>query len=247
MAIKTLAFALFLILSSVKTENTIVDNNVEIIDNNNREDDMDPEIGDGSLISQIEAIYRKHFQKVHNNEIKVDEVKPNTNGNTGDKSHSNWVSKHRAKIINSLLILTGFAIFVLVGFRYYAITQSIKVQSAEIEGYAQQLEKIIEGTDKLVFMTWKDQKEGLKFIDNPAYKKKSTGEMSKVQQIQAEIEKVEEDITKKSKEIDVLRDKELYYINQIEKLEKELEEGRELVLDEGAALGFAETVIREFK
>ncbi len=34
------------------------------------------------------------------------------------------------------------------------------------------MENIIEDTDKLVFVSWKDQKEGIVFLDNPSYKKK---------------------------------------------------------------------------
>ena len=45
--------------------------------------------------------------------------------------------------------------------------------------YADTMDKIIEGSDNLVFATWKDQKEGIVFVENPAYKTKSKQDLSK--------------------------------------------------------------------
>lgn len=160
---------------------------------------------------------------------------------------STWFELNKNKIFNGLLIIVGFVLFVLIAYKYYSINMSIKEQHAQIQNYADQLETIIEGADRLVFATWKDQKENIKFVDNPAYKKKAEGEMSKTQQIEAEILKVQKDIEKKTKDIDNLREKEEYYNKEINQLEVELAEARTLVLDEGAALGFADTVLREFK
>lgn len=207
-------------------------------------------ISDGSektVIDYLEKSEIKKQKEKYENNTKKDKHGKEEN-DQGDSSKKNaWLKNNRNQIINSLLILTGFAMFVLVGFKYYTLNKSIKEQNAEIENYADQLEQIIDGTDRLVFMTWKDQKEGIRFVDNPAYKKKSEEELTKLQQIQVEIEKVENDIEKKSKEIDLLREKELYYMGEIEKLEHEFESARAVVLDEGAALGFAETVLKEFK
>lgn len=158
-----------------------------------------------------------------------------------------WFEANRSKILNGVIIVVGFALLGLISYKYYSINASIKEKHAQIQDYAHQLETIIEGTDKLVFATYKDQKENIQFIDNPAYKKKSQGELTKAQQIQAEIAKVEEDIKKKEKDIDNLRSKESYYDKEIDQLEQELDVAKTRVLDEGAALGFAETVLREFK
>lgn len=158
-----------------------------------------------------------------------------------------WFFKNKQAIIAVLLISVGFVLFSLVTYKVFNINQDIIKQKAEITNYAQKLEEIIQGTDKLVFATWKDQREGIKFVDNPAYNKKVEKDLSKAQRILSEIEKVEEDIKKKHQEITKLREKEIFYVEEVEDLEKELEQGKTEVLDEGAALGFAETVLREFK
>lgn len=158
-----------------------------------------------------------------------------------------WLIKNQKKIVNVLLMIVGIALLVLICYKYYSINLAIKVKHAEIQNYANQLENIMDGADKLVFITWKDQKEGIQFVDNPAHKKKINTDLTKTEQIQAEIAKVEEDIKKKAKEIDSLKEKESYYTGEIAKLETELEEAKTLVLDEGAALGFAESVLKEFK
>ena len=220
-----------------------------------------PEISDSSktvsidntqktIIDDLEERHIKEDREHHRIDSEEDDaytVIDDVTEDSDEKAEPSWLEKNKGKVINALLVMVGFALFALIGYKLYSLQMSIKEKNREIEGYANQLERIIEGTDKLVFMTWKDQKEGIQFIENPAYKKKSDVELTKVQQIQAEIEKVEDDINKKSKEIDSLREKELYYINEIEKLENELEDGKALALDEGAALGFADTVVREFK
>ena len=158
-----------------------------------------------------------------------------------------WLKSNRDRILNVLLVVIGFSLFALITYKYYTINLSIKEQREQIQNYANQLESIIEGSDKLVFATWKDQRENIHFVDNPAYKKKIEGELTKAQQIEAEIANVQEDIGKKLRDVDNLREKATYYDNEIATLEAELSEAKTRVLDEGAALGFADAVLREFR
>lgn len=41
------------------------------------------------------------------------------------------------------------------------------------------MEKIIGDTDNLISVSWKDQKEGIVFVENPAYKQKIEKNLSK--------------------------------------------------------------------
>jgi hypothetical protein len=65
--------------------------------------------------------------------------------------------------------------------------------------------------------------------------------------LQGRIKKIDEEIKNISSAIDVLRSKELYYLNDIEVLKNDLDNIKVKVFDEGAAFGFAEPVLREFK
>ena len=158
-----------------------------------------------------------------------------------------WLKTNRDRILNALLVVIGIMLFALITYKYYTINLSIKEQREQIQNYADQLESIIEDSDKLVFATWKDQRENIHFVDNPAYKKKVEGELTKAQQIEAEIANVQEDIRKKLRDVENLREKASYYDNEIATLESELSEAKTRVLDEGAALGFADAVLREFR
>ena len=95
-------------------------------------------------------------------------------------------------------------------------------------------------------MTWKDQKEGILFTENPAYKSKNRGDLSKAQVIQHEIEMLGYEINIKNDEIKKLIDKEKVYLHEIDKLQVEYENSKKKVLDEGAALGYAGPVLREY-
>lgn len=158
-----------------------------------------------------------------------------------------WFNKHNHHILDSILMIVGMVLLTMVIYKSYSINQKIKSQNNQIQDYAQQLEQIIDGADKLVFVTWKDHKEGIKFADNPCYKKKTEASLSAAQQIQEEMEKIEADIKRRAADIEKARNKELFYLEEIASLEKELEEAKTRVFDEGAALGYAETVLKEFK
>lgn len=56
-----------------------------------------------------------------------------------------------------------------------------------MENYSEQIEQIIEESDNLVKASWKDQKEGLKFVENPAYRRKIEKNLSKKEQLENEI------------------------------------------------------------
>ena len=74
------------------------------------------------------------------------------------------------------------------------MNQNIKLQNENIKQYAQQMENILEDTDNLVFISWKDQKEGIEFIENPVYQKKESNNLTKAEQLEQEIQNIERDL-----------------------------------------------------
>lgn len=109
------------------------------------------------------------------------------------------------------------------------------------------MEKIIEDQDNLVSVSWKDQKEGIVFVENPSYKQKVEKNLSKKEQLENEINNLKAEISQRTEEIEKLKEKEEKYIDDIQNLKDEYNENKKKVLDEGHALGFADTVLREFK
>ena len=70
--------------------------------------------------------------------------------------------------------------------------------------------------------------------------------MSKAQQLEERIKKVELDIEKRKKEVRVLNKKEAFYLEEIESLKLELENSKQMALDEVHALGMTGPVVRDF-
>lgn len=66
------------------------------------------------------------------------------------------------------------------------------------------MDKILEDSDKLIQLSWKDQKEGLEFIENPAYLRKMEKDLSKKEQLEIEIKNLEGEIMKRNEEIEQL-------------------------------------------
>jgi hypothetical protein len=163
-----------------------------------------------------------------------------------EKEKSNWFWQNKMKLLKGAIVLFGLSFIVYISYKSYQMNKSLQIKKREMKEYAKQMEKIIEGSNNLVFLTWKDQKEGILFTENPAYKSKNRGDLSKAQQIQSEIGKVQTEIDRKNAEIKKLMEKERVFNAEIDKLQNEYENSKKKALDEGAALGFAGPVLREF-
>ena len=70
-----------------------------------------------------------------------------------------------------------------------------------MEKYSEQIEKIMDDSDNLVSASWKDQKEGIHFIENPSYKKRVEKNLSKKEQLENEINLLRGEIQQRSEEI----------------------------------------------
>ena len=96
------------------------------------------------------------------------------------------------------LTLAALSIVGLIGWKLYSIKVQVDEQNERMKKYAEQMEKIIEGADKLTFVTWKDQKEGILFVENPAYFNKNQVDIPKLQSLQNDIGKLNSNIGKQN-------------------------------------------------
>ena len=72
-----------------------------------------------------------------------------------------WFMRNKeslAKIIGTLILV---GIIVLMGWKLSQISQNLKDKKREIKEYAQKMAKIIEGSENLILVSWKDQEEGI--------------------------------------------------------------------------------------
>lgn len=195
---------------------------------------------------RFSPLKQKDKDDIQNNAI-VSEIDQESDEDDFTPKRLAWLLSDQSLTLRIVLGLVMLLLICLALIKIYRIRKSISKKTKQMENYASTMEKIIEGADRLVFVTWKDQKEGILFMDNPCYKKKAQVDLSKAQFIQAEIDKLEADIVKKNREIGALQSKESYYAEEIERLKEELGDSKRKILDEGAALGFTEPVLKEFK
>ena len=158
-----------------------------------------------------------------------------------------WLFNDRNKTLKVAIFIVILFFALLIFYKSYRLNKSLEIKNAEMKLYAKQMEKIIAGSANLVFVTWKDQKEGILFTENPAYKSKSTSDLSKAQQIQYEINQYQEDINSKQKDIKKLQEKERVYNEEIEKLRIEVEKHKSDAFGFVQAFGNRENIVREFK
>ena len=101
-----------------------------------------------------------------------------------EREKSTWIYENKSELTQLLVGFTVTALVILIGWKMFQLNQKIKEQNENIEKYAQQMDNIIEDTDKLVSISWKDQKEGIEFVENPGYKKKKSDDMSQAEELQ---------------------------------------------------------------
>ena len=82
---------------------------------------------------------------------------------------------------------------IFIGWKLYVMNLNIEEQNQSIRKQAKQMENIIDDTDNLVFVSWKDQKEGIIFFDNVAYKKQIEKDLSKQERLIKEIKQLEKE------------------------------------------------------
>ena len=63
--------------------------------------------------------------------------------------------------MKGLGLLAIIILVVLVGWKISSSTSELNSKKKQIKQYAKQMEKIIEESENLVFVSWKDQQEGI--------------------------------------------------------------------------------------
>ena len=129
----------------------------------------------------------------------------------------------------------------------YQTGNLLRRKMRKMNGIASKMERIIDQSDKLVFVTWKDQSEGIVFLQNPAYKSSYVKtDLSKGQKVQNDLTKLTEEVEKAKIDVESMKSKEELYRIEITKLKKTFESAKVKRLDPVASLGYAENVLREY-
>ena len=153
---------------------------------------------------------------------------------------------HGAKL-EFLAVMVLFILVIIVTFRVTKLKKSLNQNRQEVKKVAEKMERIIDQSDKLVFVTWKDQSEGIVFLQNPAYKSSYVKtDLSKGQKVQNDLTKLTEEVEKAKIDVESMKSKEELYRIEITKLKKTFESAKVKRLDPVASLGYAENVLREY-
>ena len=162
------------------------------------------------------------------------------------QERNSWLFEHKSRLVHASLLLLAIGIFALVSYKAYAVKQHVERQNAQVQLYAEQLEKMGDNGSALKHLTWKDQKEGILFTDNPAYTRRAAPDLPAAELVQRDLDKLNAELEKQSAELEMLRRKEDAYIAEIEQLKQEYERTKKEVLEEGAVLADGEGVMREY-
>ena len=73
----------------------------------------------------------------------------------------NWIINNKKELVKGLGLFALIILAVLIGWKISSSTSELKIKKKQINQYAKQMEKIIEESENLVFVSWKDQQEGI--------------------------------------------------------------------------------------
>ena len=128
------------------------------------------------------------------------------------------------------------------------MNKAVEQKNEKMKEYVSQMENIIKESSNLIFITWKDQKDGILFSENPGYKpKKSEEDVGQLTALKEEVQELQNDLAKKNGDIQKLLNKEKIYLEHLEKLKLEYQRNKKKIIDEGTLYGNNEAAFREFK
>lgn len=156
-----------------------------------------------------------------------------------------WIYTNKMQILKvALLLLFSFLLF-LLGYKTYFMNKKVDEKNKKMKEYAKQIEEMIKDDGMLGTITWQDQKEGILFSENPAYKAKDRN--ANQNNIKEQIKNLEFEVSHRANEIQKLLKKEQDYLEQMERLKAEYHLSKKRAINEGFERGNSEPVFREYR
>ena len=221
----------------------------------------DSEMGDldeGGSVNLMEKLEQDKIKRIGNQfkrEQTDEEVDDKLEYFAGlNVERDSWLYENKHYLVNLTLGMIVVSLIVLISWKMYSINQLLIKQNENVNLYAEEMEKMIEHADQLKYITWKDQKEGILFIQNPLQTEPEAvdgGDPDAFDEseeiLQQQIKKLMNGLERKNDELDKLKEKEIQYLKLIEDLNKEYDANKKRILDEGAGAGIGEGILKEFK
>lgn len=231
--------------SEMDDDNDELDDSSE--DSNQEEDNNVRSQTSAKLIDVLEKRRKKEIEQYKRLKQDEDEEQAGSSYYSDEmEERSSWIIEHKDRLIIITIVTCVIGLTSLIGLKLYNLKKQVDEQNEQMMKYTTQMENIIEGADRLKFITWKDQKEGILFVENPAYRKKNIVDVPKAHILEKDVQKLDSEVEKHKADIEELRAKETRFLEEIERLREEYDKIKKEVLEEGAAIGYDDNVLREF-
>ncbi len=156
-----------------------------------------------------------------------------------------WIYSNKMQIMKVALLLLLSFLFFLLGYKTYFMNKKVDEKNKKMKEYARQIEDMIKDDSVLGTITWQDQKEGILFSENPAYKSKDRKAGQNA--FKEQIKNLEFEVSHRTGEIQKLLKKEQVFLEQLEKLKSEYHFNKKRAMDEGVERGNTDPVFREYR
>ena len=158
-----------------------------------------------------------------------------------------WIYQNKLKLLRIAIILLSLFLLILLAYKTYYLNKSLAVKNQQMKEYAKQIQTLVQDHSGLLSISWKDQKEGIMFTENPCYRVKDTKNVEKKERLKAEITDLGFEVSSRLADIKKLTEKERMFLEQLDKLKMEFEDHKKRVLDEGREIESVGPIFREYR
>lgn len=166
-----------------------------------------------------------------------------TNGTTTDNS---WKAQRGGFILNIVIAGLVLGALGLIFWKVWEMRKGVEKSTNLLNELEDQIDIIEEESEEFVIKSIKDIREGIIFFDNPMRLHGYSDHHTKMQELHKKITKLKQQVKQGESDIENLEERNSWYKNQIKELNEDLERKKKENFDIGHALGFSESLVREY-
>lgn len=168
------------------------------------------------------------------------------NSTATNPADNTWKAQRGNFILNIVIAALVLGTLGLIFWKVWEMRKGVEKSTTLLNELEDQIDIIEEESEEFVIKSIKDIREGIIFFENPMRLHGYSDHHTKMQELHKKITKLKQQVKQGEADIENLEERNLWYKNQIKELNLELERKKKENFDIGHALGFSESLVREY-
>lgn len=161
-------------------------------------------------------------------------------------AENSWKAQRGGFILNIVIAALVLGVLGLIFWKVWEMRKGVEKSTNLLNELEDQIDIIEEESEEFVIKSIKDIREGIIFFENPMRLHGFSDHHTKMQELHKKITKLKQQVKQGEVDIENLEERNSWYKNQIKELNEDLERKKKENFDIGHALGFSESLVREY-